>query len=63
MNEIGNKIKSERRKKSLKQKELAELAGISNTYLCDIEKGRSNPSIETLKTIAVALQTEVSKLI
>ena len=63
MSEVGDKIKSERRKKSLKQKELAKLAGISNTYLCDIEKGRSNPSIETLKTIAIALQVETAKLI
>jgi len=52
---IGQKIKSERLKKSLKQIELAKRSGISNTYLSDIEVGRTTPSIKTLMKIAEVL--------
>jgi transcriptional regulator with XRE-family HTH domain len=55
LDNIGRKIKCERLKKSLKQYELAEKAKISNTYLSDIEIGRTTPSIKTLNKIAKAL--------
>ena len=63
MSDIGNKIKSERLNKSLKQKELAVRAGISISYMSDIERGRTNPSVQTLKKISDALDIKVSKLI
>lgn len=52
---IGKKIKSMRLKKGIKQIELAKNAGISNTYLSDIENGRTIPSIKTLTKITKAL--------
>ena len=63
MDNIGRIIKHERLKKSLKQYELAEKAGISNTYLSDIEVGRTTPSIKTLSKIAEALEVEIDKLL
>lgn len=57
--EIGARIKSLRLNKGIKQIELAKMAGISNTYLSDIEKGRTDPSIKTLTKIANALGMEV----
>ncbi len=63
MNELGIRIKQQRLENRLKQKELAELVGISNTYLSDIETGRTNPSIETLKKIAQILNIRVSNLL
>ena len=63
MSDIGDKIKSERLNKSLKQKELAVRAGISISYMSDIERGRTNPSVQTLKKISDALNIKVSKLI
>lgn len=59
MDGIGEKIKCERLKKSLKQYELAEKANISNTYLSDIEVGRTFPSLKTLDKIAKALQVDI----
>ncbi|MBW6411333.1 helix-turn-helix domain-containing protein [Clostridium sp. YB-6] len=59
MDKIGEKIKCERLKKSLKQYELAEKAGISNTFLSDIEVGRTTPSLKTLKKIAQALELDI----
>ena len=63
MSDIGDKIKSERLNKSLKQKELAQRAGISISYMSDIERGRTNPSVQTLKKSSDALDIKVSKLI
>lgn len=52
---IGNKIRELRLEYDLTLKELAARAGISLSYLSDIEKGRSNPSVDTLQNIADAL--------
>jgi transcriptional regulator with XRE-family HTH domain len=63
LSNIGKKIKNERLKKSLKQYELAEKAGISNTYLSDIEVGRSAPSLKTLDKIAKVLDIDIKELL
>ena len=54
---IGNKIKDLRKKKGLTQMELSKRANISRSYLADVERNRYNPSIETLKAVAKALDT------
>lgn len=55
---VGHKIKELRQKKKLTQRQVARKAGISNTYLSDIETGRTNPSLKTLVKIADALDVE-----
>lgn len=60
---IGEKIKLSREERKITQKELAEKAGISNTYLSDIERMRTNPSIKVLKQIADALDEEIRNLL
>lgn len=54
--QIGKIIKKQRQKIGLSQVELASKADISTSYLCDIEKCRSVPSIITLRKIANALE-------
>ena len=39
----------------MSQKDLAEKVGISQSFLCDIEQGRSKPSIDTALKIAEVL--------
>jgi transcriptional regulator with XRE-family HTH domain len=39
---LGAKVRSELFKRKMKQKELAELLGISNAYLSDIINGRKD---------------------
>lgn len=63
MGKIGIRIKEERNKQKIRQKDLSQLVGISNTYLCDIEKGRTSPSLETLKKIADVLKIKVGILL
>jgi len=46
----------------LTQTELAERAGISKSYLCELEKGRYWPGIDVLRDIARALGCEITDL-
>ena len=57
MADIGEKIRKLREQKEMALKELAAQAKISIGFLADIESGRSNPSIKTLKRLAEALDT------
>lgn len=58
--EIGERIRDIRTKKGINQLTLAKVAGISNTYLSDIEVGRTTPSVKTLVKLAKALDIEAS---
>lgn len=48
-------IKEKREELGITQKELAEKAKISQSFLCDIEQGRCKPSIDTAIRIAQVL--------
>ena len=48
-------IKERREQLGISQKELAEKAEISQSFLCDIEQGRSKPSIDTAIKISQVL--------
>ena len=60
---VGKRIKEIRKKKKLTLRELSKKADISISFISDIENGRSNPSLERLKSIAAALDTPVSVLL
>lgn len=59
---IGKKIKKARCTKRLTQEDLANKAGISRTYLSDIENGRYMPSIETISNIVKILDMDLNFL-
>ena len=48
-------VKERREELGMSQKDLAEKVGISQSFLCDIEQGRSKPSIDTALKIAEVL--------
>lgn len=59
---LGDNIKSIREEKKLGLNETARLAGISPSYLSDIEKGnKTNPSMEVLRRIADALDVSIEE--
>lgn len=60
---IGSNIRKYRKEKKMTQKDLGRSVGISNTYLSDLEVGRINPSIKTLKRLSTALDIRYIKLI
>lgn len=45
---LGRLIKDARKKKKITQLELANALGISESYIKDLERGRSTPSLATL---------------
>jgi len=63
-NNIARTIKRLREKTGLSQEKLARLADVSNNTIINIEAGKqNNPTIETLKKIAKALNISIEELI
>lgn len=60
---LGETIKTLRKERGMKQKDLAEKAGISANALLFIEKDRSLPTRETIDSICKALDISVSYLL
>jgi DNA-binding XRE family transcriptional regulator len=56
-------IRAWREHKQIKMNELAKQVGISSAYLSQIETGKRNPTINTLKAIATELGIKVEMLI
>lgn len=63
MENIGAKLKEIRLSKKLTQKSLASQSGISNSYLSDIESGRTKPSLKTLQSLTESLNIDFETLI
>ncbi len=59
MKEIAEKLKALRQANRMTLKQLAQKAGCTDAYLSQLERGRANPSIMTLKKIASALKVKV----
>ena len=60
--DVGELIKSQREVASMSVRRLADLAGVSNPYLSQIERGLRKPSAEILQQIAKALQISAESL-
>lgn len=60
--DLGLFIREQRRVAELSVRRLAELAGVSNPYLSQIERGLRKPSAEILQQIAKALQISAETL-
>ena len=60
--DLGEFIRDQRRLDHLSLRKLSELAGISNPYLSQIERGLRKPSAEILQQIARALEISAETL-
>ena len=49
---LGRRLKTLRKRVALTQEELAERAGINPKYISGIERGRENPTLDTLLRLA-----------
>lgn len=63
MSHVGARIKQIRNAKKLSLRELGRLAHVSHSFIADIESGRSNPSLDTLASIANALGVPIEQLV
>lgn len=55
-------IRPLRKRKSLKQKELACRIGVTNSYLCQIEKGIRTPSLDVLLRLSDELGCKIDDM-
>lgn len=55
LTKFGKKVRELREKKGLSQEELAFKADLSVYYISRIERGKANPSLETIFAIQKAL--------
>lgn len=55
LNTVGEQIRKIRKSRSLTQERLAELSGLSFSYISDVERGQRNISLESLGKIIQAL--------
>ena len=61
--ETGNRILSLRKAQRLTRERLAEAADISVQFLADIEKGKKNMTVTTLRKIAAALSVTTDYIV
>ena len=61
-NPLGEIIRRQRELGEISMRRFATLAGISNPYLSQIERGLREPSEQVLRSIASALETTVEDL-
>lgn len=59
---FGAKLAYVRKSKKLSQMKLAEIVDMNFNYIGQIERGEANVTIKTMKTLANALDVEVSDL-
>ena len=59
---LGEYIRDQRRDSNVSLRQLAKLAGVSNPYLSQIERGLRKPSAEILQQIAKALRISAEAL-
>lgn len=60
---LGERLRLVREERGLNLSELAEKAGISPSYLSEIERDNVYPAVHTLKTLAGILKVSVSTLV
>lgn len=60
---IGRAVRALRQARGLTLETLADQAGMNVTYLSDIERGRSNPTLGKLGDLARVFEIRVSELI
>lgn len=58
---VGKKIRLERRRKKLTQEDLADKVGIHESTLGRIERGESNPPLQTIERISRAIGVKTKK--
>src|SRR5271163_2941715 len=59
---FGVSVRTWRSRLGISQEELGGRAGLHRTYICDIERGARNVSLESIEKIARALQVSMARL-
>jgi transcriptional regulator with XRE-family HTH domain len=59
---LGRTVRSLREERGMALRELADLAGVSSSFVSQVERGIANPSVASLRRIAEALGTSIGAL-
>jgi transcriptional regulator with XRE-family HTH domain len=59
---LSERLKYLRETRKLNQKDLGQMAGVSQATIAHIEKGTKDPSVDKLDKIAAALDIHIAKL-
>lgn len=59
---VKSRIKEVRQSKGISVRKLAEMTGISKTYISDLENNKNIPTIYILCVLAVALEVKPEEL-
>lgn len=60
---LAERLRELRSERGWRLKDLSEQSGLSVPYLSDLERGRTNPSLETLNTLARTYDMSVQDLL
>ena len=63
LKKFGKNVKIERIKKDLTQEQFAEIMGVSQNYIANIECGKANMSLAKVLELANFLNIEIEKLL
>lgn len=61
--QFGMRIKYLREKKGWSQEKLSLYSGVNKNYICDLENGRRNPTLEVMDRLAIGLGITLSELL
>jgi DNA-binding XRE family transcriptional regulator len=60
---LAERLRELRTQQGWRLKDLADKSDLSVPYLSDLERGRTNPSLETLQTLAASYKVSVNDLL
>jgi len=59
---VGQRVRKQRSRKSMSRKRLAEVSGVSERYLAQLESGQGNMSIALLRKVTAAIGMSLGEL-
>jgi XRE family transcriptional regulator, aerobic/anaerobic benzoate catabolism transcriptional regulator len=60
---LGEQVRKVRQKRGATLKRVAQLSGLSDRFIIEVEKGKANPSLTSINRLADALQTSLRDLL
>jgi XRE family aerobic/anaerobic benzoate catabolism transcriptional regulator len=60
---FGERVRTLRERRGVTLKQLAQISGLSDRYILQVEQGAANPSLESVLRLALALQTSITHLL
>lgn len=60
---FGGNLKRLRTKKGLSQGEIARRLGVDKGFVCNVENGKTNPTLVTITKLAKAIDVSASELL